>query len=327
MASSLFFSTTLRTPSIRHHFLTLEPLPVTTPPPSPVGLSTPHPCLGHPAKTTCSDRQTPWPSPPPPCPTIATCAPGASTSPTANARALPWHPHDSTGLGAPRVRLYIPLASSAQPLPSSTPACMPSVSAPLARTWLSSSAPPADADNTIPDTSHVPCKFFRQGACQAGNACPFSHDLGTSAETVCKYFAKVRETIAPHEGAHKRRLRRRRYESRCTPGLFRIVINGCTLGQWLTPQPGQLQVWPQVCQHPRPPRWPPHQLRQEWRHDRPLSAQPPFRPRRRPSYPPRPHPDVSYALDLDRYPRRPAQPVPRTTPHLVERPHKLAIPR
>jgi hypothetical protein len=42
------------------------------------------------------------------------------------------------------------------------------------------------------DTSHVPCKFFRQGACQAGNACPFSHDLGSAAETVCKYFAKVR---------------------------------------------------------------------------------------------------------------------------------------
>lgn len=43
------------------------------------------------------------------------------------------------------------------------------------------------------DTSHVPCKFFRQGACQAGNACPFSHDLGAAAETVCKYFAKVRD--------------------------------------------------------------------------------------------------------------------------------------
>ncbi|EAQ91814.1 hypothetical protein CHGG_00049 [Chaetomium globosum CBS 148.51] len=41
-----------------------------------------------------------------------------------------------------------------------------------------------------PNTSHVPCKFFRQGACQAGNACPFSHDLGSAAETVCKYFAK-----------------------------------------------------------------------------------------------------------------------------------------
>ncbi|PHH63097.1 hypothetical protein CDD80_1253 [Ophiocordyceps camponoti-rufipedis] len=41
-----------------------------------------------------------------------------------------------------------------------------------------------------PNTSHVPCKFFRQGTCQAGNACPFSHDIGASAETVCKYFAK-----------------------------------------------------------------------------------------------------------------------------------------
>lgn len=41
-----------------------------------------------------------------------------------------------------------------------------------------------------PNTSHVPCKFFRQGACQAGNACPFSHDLGAASETICKYFAK-----------------------------------------------------------------------------------------------------------------------------------------
>ncbi|KAM7183320.1 zinc finger protein LEE1 [Naviculisporaceae sp. PSN 640] len=39
-------------------------------------------------------------------------------------------------------------------------------------------------------TSHVPCKFFRQGACQAGTACPFSHDLGAAAENICKYFAK-----------------------------------------------------------------------------------------------------------------------------------------
>ncbi|OLN96913.1 Protein cps3, partial [Colletotrichum chlorophyti] len=39
-------------------------------------------------------------------------------------------------------------------------------------------------------TSHVPCKFFRQGACQAGNACPFSHDLGAASDNICKYFAK-----------------------------------------------------------------------------------------------------------------------------------------
>ncbi|KAM7184006.1 zinc finger protein LEE1 [Rhypophila sp. PSN 637] len=47
-----------------------------------------------------------------------------------------------------------------------------------------------DGPRSPPNTSHVPCKFFRQGACQAGKACPFSHDLGAAAEMVCKYFAK-----------------------------------------------------------------------------------------------------------------------------------------
>lgn len=43
-----------------------------------------------------------------------------------------------------------------------------------------------------PDTSHVPCKFFRSGQCQAGKACPFSHSTDIStADTPCKYFAKV----------------------------------------------------------------------------------------------------------------------------------------
>ncbi|PHH77640.1 hypothetical protein CDD82_3413 [Ophiocordyceps australis] len=46
------------------------------------------------------------------------------------------------------------------------------------------------APRSPPNTSHVPCKFFRQGACQAGNACPFSHDIGAATEAVCKYFAK-----------------------------------------------------------------------------------------------------------------------------------------
>ncbi|CZR68415.1 uncharacterized protein PAC_18314 [Phialocephala subalpina] len=40
------------------------------------------------------------------------------------------------------------------------------------------------------NTSHVPCKFFRQGACQAGSACPFSHDLASTTDNVCKNFAK-----------------------------------------------------------------------------------------------------------------------------------------
>ncbi|ESU14187.1 hypothetical protein FGSG_07864 [Fusarium graminearum PH-1] len=54
-------------------------------------------------------------------------------------------------------------------------------------------APRFDGPRSPPNTSHVPCKFFRQGACQAGNACPFSHDLSNAAENVCKYFAKVRK--------------------------------------------------------------------------------------------------------------------------------------
>jgi hypothetical protein len=44
----------------------------------------------------------------------------------------------------------------------------------------------------FPDTKHVPCKFFRQGTCQAGNACPFSHSLDPVTQTQpCKYFQKV----------------------------------------------------------------------------------------------------------------------------------------
>jgi hypothetical protein len=43
----------------------------------------------------------------------------------------------------------------------------------------------------LADTSHVPCKFFRQGTCQAGKACPFSHDLASTTDNICKYFSKV----------------------------------------------------------------------------------------------------------------------------------------
>ena len=49
-------------------------------------------------------------------------------------------------------------------------------------------SPPSTATK---NTKHVPCKFFRQGTCQAGNACPFSHSTDIAIETVpCKYFAK-----------------------------------------------------------------------------------------------------------------------------------------
>lgn len=37
----------------------------------------------------------------------------------------------------------------------------------------------------------MPCKFFKQGACQAGNSCPFSHDTNLSSDLQpCKYFQK-----------------------------------------------------------------------------------------------------------------------------------------
>lgn len=41
--------------------------------------------------------------------------------------------------------------------------------------------------------SHVPCKFYKQGVCQAGDSCPFSHNVeGSSAadKLPCKYFQK-----------------------------------------------------------------------------------------------------------------------------------------
>ncbi|KAL4894344.1 hypothetical protein BDV59DRAFT_176268 [Aspergillus ambiguus] len=41
------------------------------------------------------------------------------------------------------------------------------------------------------NTKHVPCKFFRQGACQAGPACPFLHSTDSAIDYApCKYFTK-----------------------------------------------------------------------------------------------------------------------------------------
>ena len=47
--------------------------------------------------------------------------------------------------------------------------------------------------NSNKNLRHVPCKFYRQGICQAGNSCPFSHNLdGTLAadKLPCKYFQR-----------------------------------------------------------------------------------------------------------------------------------------
>ncbi|KAL1406360.1 hypothetical protein Q8F55_008059 [Vanrija albida] len=37
--------------------------------------------------------------------------------------------------------------------------------------------------------SHVPCRFFKAGACTAGSSCPFSHELGGKKE-ICQWFLK-----------------------------------------------------------------------------------------------------------------------------------------
>ncbi|GMK55317.1 hypothetical protein CspeluHIS016_0203730 [Cutaneotrichosporon spelunceum] len=43
--------------------------------------------------------------------------------------------------------------------------------------------------NATSALSHVPCRFFKAGACTAGSSCPFSHDLGGKKE-VCQWFLK-----------------------------------------------------------------------------------------------------------------------------------------
>ncbi|ODH27740.1 hypothetical protein ACO22_04126 [Paracoccidioides brasiliensis] len=59
-----------------------------------------------------------------------------------------------------------------------------------------SAIPPFDMARSPPNpasknTKHVPCKFFRQGACQAGPACPFLHSTDSSVDSApCKYFSK-----------------------------------------------------------------------------------------------------------------------------------------
>ena len=66
-------------------------------------------------------------------------------------------------------------------------------SPPNAKSTCPKGVPGVALTDALPlDTSHVPCKFFKVGQCQAGKACPFSHSTDTSKfETPCKYFAKV----------------------------------------------------------------------------------------------------------------------------------------
>lgn len=81
---------------------------------------------------------------------------------------------------------------------------------------------------TCADTSHVPCKFYRQGACQAGKACPFLHsDEPLTERAPCKYFTKVRRALGPR------------------PSHIVLITH-----------PGKLQVWPEMRPRPHPPQRP-----------------------------------------------------------------------
>ena len=49
------------------------------------------------------------------------------------------------------------------------------------------------SSNANKNLSHVPCKFFKQGNCQAGDSCPFSHEIdgALAADRLpCKYFLR-----------------------------------------------------------------------------------------------------------------------------------------
>lgn len=49
------------------------------------------------------------------------------------------------------------------------------------------------SSNANKNLSHVPCKFFKQGNCQAGDSCPFSHNVegALAADRLpCKYFLR-----------------------------------------------------------------------------------------------------------------------------------------
>ncbi|WWD16466.1 hypothetical protein CI109_100892 [Kwoniella shandongensis] len=48
-----------------------------------------------------------------------------------------------------------------------------------------------DGDGKAAALSHVPCRFFKAGACTAGDSCPFSHAAPDSAKReVCQWFLK-----------------------------------------------------------------------------------------------------------------------------------------
>lgn len=81
------------------------------------------------------------------------------------------------------------------------------------------------------DTSHVPCKFFRSGQCQAGKACPFSHSTDVSTvDTPCKYFSKV----CPMLSQSRANVSSRRHHRRQLIWLARAIVNSAQSARWHT---------------------------------------------------------------------------------------------
>ncbi|EQL28942.1 hypothetical protein BDFG_08363 [Blastomyces dermatitidis ATCC 26199] len=95
-------------------------------------------------------------------------------------------PRPSQSRMANDLRNQVPL-----PVPSGPPAHMHN-----GHVRNMSGLPPFDLARSPPsatskNTKHVPCKFFRQGACQAGPACPFLHSTDSTVDSApCKYFTK-----------------------------------------------------------------------------------------------------------------------------------------
>ncbi|GES65571.1 spindle poison sensitivity protein Scp3 [Aspergillus terreus] len=110
----------------------------------------------------------PPPPPPPPRP------PPSVSSSSHSARLLNRPPSDM------KSRAPLPVPAGSQPAQQNGHSRNPSGFDMAAR------SPPNQSN-----TKHVPCKFFRQGACQAGPACPFLHSTDAAIDYApCKYFTK-----------------------------------------------------------------------------------------------------------------------------------------
>ncbi|KAL5121012.1 hypothetical protein ACEQ8H_001200 [Pleosporales sp. CAS-2024a] len=153
--------------------------------------------------TTFAPSPTPTPTPTPATarqPAAALPLPSPSPSPTPTGSP----PHHAAPPPRPaHAHAHAPFAHQLHPPPAAFAASNPPVSRRTSRDlrhhgsngamaghrdapFAGPRSPPSNKN-----TSHVPCKFYRQGACQAGKACPFLHsDEPLTERAPCKYFTK-----------------------------------------------------------------------------------------------------------------------------------------